>query len=105
MARHKIEHMKGKTVLITGASSGIGFQAAKLIAKKGAKVFVVARNEAKAQKTVSELQKLVPEAEFAGLHADFSSHCYHQQNGSSSSASYISHCTKQSQWVYRNILC
>ncbi|MEO1434935.1 MAG: SDR family oxidoreductase [Bacteroidota bacterium] len=64
--------MNDKTVLITGASSGIGFQAAKLIAKKGAKVVVVARNEAKAQKTVTELQKLVPDGNFAGLHADFS---------------------------------
>ncbi|MEM6724267.1 MAG: SDR family oxidoreductase [Bacteroidota bacterium] len=65
--------MKGKTVLITGASSGIGFQAAKLIAQKGATVFVVARNESKAQKTVAELQQIVPDATIKGLHADLSS--------------------------------
>lgn len=33
-----------KTVLITGASSGMGYQTAKLLAKSGFQVFGAARN-------------------------------------------------------------
>ena len=36
-----------KTVLITGASSGIGLEFAKIFAKKGDNVILVARNEEK----------------------------------------------------------
>lgn len=39
------EDMRGKTVLITGASSGIGEQMAYLYAKKGANLMLVARRE------------------------------------------------------------
>lgn len=36
-----------KTVLITGASSGIGLEFAKIFAEKGENVILVARNEEK----------------------------------------------------------
>lgn len=42
--------MRGKTVVITGATSGIGLEAAKEIAALGAKVVVVGRNDEKAEK-------------------------------------------------------
>jgi len=44
-----------KTVLITGASSGIGASTAKEFAKSGAEVLLVARNEIKLRKVVDEI--------------------------------------------------
>jgi len=48
--------LKGKTVLITGASGGIGEATARVFAKEGAKVIIhYFRNEEKARKLASEL--------------------------------------------------
>jgi NAD(P)-dependent dehydrogenase (short-subunit alcohol dehydrogenase family) len=38
------DEMKGKTVLVTGANSGIGFETSLALAKEGAKVIMVARD-------------------------------------------------------------
>lgn len=45
---HCREKMKGKTVLITGANSGIGKETAKNIAERGARVILACRNIAAA---------------------------------------------------------
>ncbi len=37
--------MTGKTCLITGANGGIGYETARALAKKGARIVMVARNE------------------------------------------------------------
>lgn len=47
--------MTGKNVLITGGSSGIGFETAKAIAAQGANVFIVGRDTAKTEQTVKDL--------------------------------------------------
>lgn len=47
---------KGKVVIITGASSGIGEATAKLLAKKGAKLVLAARRESKLIKLVDEIK-------------------------------------------------
>src|SRR5688572_21704606 len=44
--------------LITGATSGIGYELAKLFAKDGYNLVIVARNEAGLAKTASELQAM-----------------------------------------------
>lgn len=46
-----------KTVLITGASQGIGYELAKLFAKDGYKLILVARSESNLQKVRDELIK------------------------------------------------
>jgi NAD(P)-dependent dehydrogenase (short-subunit alcohol dehydrogenase family) len=48
--------MDGKTVLITGATNGIGKVAALELAKKGANVVIVGRNPAKTSETVAEIK-------------------------------------------------
>ncbi|OGR85346.1 MAG: hypothetical protein A2901_02715 [Elusimicrobia bacterium RIFCSPLOWO2_01_FULL_54_10] len=53
MSRFEI---KGKTVAITGATSGIGLACAKAFASAGAKVAVVGRNAAKVEKAVKEVK-------------------------------------------------
>ena len=48
--------LNGKTIFISGASSGIGRQTAINISKLGAKVFITGRNEKKLEETYRELQ-------------------------------------------------
>jgi ketoreductase len=45
----------GRTVIVTGATSGIGFAVAELLAREGHRVFICARNADKVALTVKEL--------------------------------------------------
>ncbi|CAK5279233.1 unnamed protein product [Mycena citricolor] len=51
-------NVKGKTVLVTGGSVGIGFMMAKGFASNGAKVFIAARKEGQLKEAVNELKKV-----------------------------------------------
>lgn len=48
--------LSGKTILITGASSGIGAETANLCAQLGAKTVLIARREDKLQETIANLE-------------------------------------------------
>ena len=52
----------GRRVLITGANSGIGFEAALELARKGAELILPARTTAKAEGAVSRISQQVPQA-------------------------------------------
>jgi NAD(P)-dependent dehydrogenase (short-subunit alcohol dehydrogenase family) len=49
--------LKGKTAVITGGNSGIGFATAKVFLREGAKVIITGRNEKSVQDAVQELGK------------------------------------------------
>lgn len=51
-----METLKGKRVLITGASGSIGSSAAQLIANSGATVYITGRNEERLQATATKCQ-------------------------------------------------
>ncbi len=65
--------MDGKTVLITGATNGIGKVAALELAKKGAHVVIVGRNPAKTTETVAEIKAASGNTKVEMILADLSS--------------------------------
>lgn len=52
----RIGSLQGKTYLITGASSGTGFEAAKILASKGAKVVMLNRNPQKSEDCIAAIK-------------------------------------------------
>jgi len=49
--------LTGKVAIVTGGNTGIGYHTVKFLARKGAKVYLGARNEAKAMAALAELEK------------------------------------------------
>ena len=65
--------IRGKTVLLTGATSGIGLEASVALARQGARVVMVGRNEAKTVAAVADVAARSGSKEVSYLLADFSS--------------------------------
>jgi NAD(P)-dependent dehydrogenase (short-subunit alcohol dehydrogenase family) len=63
----------GKTVIITGANSGIGFEAARAFSRRGARVVFACRSPKKAEKAISLLREEFPDAEMKFIPLDLSS--------------------------------
>lgn len=53
----RIKNVKGKTYVITGTTSGTGFEATKILLSKGAKVIMLNRNSEKTEETLFTLKK------------------------------------------------
>ncbi len=66
-------NIQGKTILITGATNGIGEAAALELAQMGAQVVIVGRNRARAETVVSEIREKSGNPQVDMLLADLSS--------------------------------
>jgi NAD(P)-dependent dehydrogenase (short-subunit alcohol dehydrogenase family) len=64
--------MQGKTVVITGATSGIGQVTAEKLAAMGARIVFVARDKARGEQTLARLRQAGPGAQPAVHYADLS---------------------------------
>lgn len=58
----RIGNIKGKTYVITGTTSGTGFEAAKILLSKGAKVVMLNRNSKKSENTITTLKQTLGNA-------------------------------------------
>lgn len=62
--------MKGKTAVVTGASSGIGLETARALAAQGARVLMVVRNEQRGNDAIAKIRTTVPDAKLELVLAD-----------------------------------
>jgi len=70
----RIDNLDGKTYLVTGANTGAGFEAAKILLSKGAKVVMLNRNEKKSEKAIDDLkQKIGANANVSFIKMDLAS--------------------------------
>ena len=64
--------MKGQVVVISGATSGIGRVAAEELARRGARMVLIARNRARGQAALEQLRRLAPGVGHTIHYADLS---------------------------------
>ena len=57
-----IPDLSGQVAIVTGANSGIGFEAAKALDQKGATVILACRNEQKGKEAIVRIQSDVPKS-------------------------------------------
>jgi NAD(P)-dependent dehydrogenase (short-subunit alcohol dehydrogenase family) len=68
-----IPDLTGRTYLVTGANSGIGFEAARALVRRGARVVLACRSPEKAGVALDALRKESPGAEVAARRLDLAS--------------------------------
>jgi NAD(P)-dependent dehydrogenase (short-subunit alcohol dehydrogenase family) len=62
--------MNGKTVVVTGASSGIGLETARALAGRGARVVMVVRSKERGEAAIAAIRAAAPEARLELVLAD-----------------------------------
>lgn len=68
-----IPSLQGKTFIVTGANSGLGFGTSKELARKGAHVIMTARNLTKGNAAMAKIEKDVPDAKLTLMQLDLAS--------------------------------
>ncbi len=71
--QNDITDQKGKTAIVTGSNTGIGFYTAKFLAEKGAHVIMACRSRKKAEAAKARIVNDVPNASLELMELDLSS--------------------------------
>ena len=64
--------LKGKKVLVTGSTAGIGFASARTFSAEGASVIINGRRQERVDTAIREIRKLQPSADLSGVASDVS---------------------------------
>lgn len=70
---NNLSNQKGRTIIVTGANSGLGFETTLALAKKGVKVIMACRSSTKANIAKEKIQQQVPNADLEVMEIDLSS--------------------------------
>jgi NAD(P)-dependent dehydrogenase (short-subunit alcohol dehydrogenase family) len=60
-----IPDLAGKTAIVTGATGGLGYETARMLAEHGARVILVGRNQAKGSEALANIRATAPYADIA----------------------------------------
>lgn len=65
-----MQDQSGKTVLVTGGNSGVGYETCLAFAEKGATVYLAARSQERAEEAIKQIKTVVPDAKVIFLKLD-----------------------------------
>lgn len=60
-----IPDLTGKTAIVTGATGGLGYETARMLAEHGARVILAGRNQAKGSEALANIRATAPHADIA----------------------------------------
>jgi NAD(P)-dependent dehydrogenase (short-subunit alcohol dehydrogenase family) len=69
----RLPKLNGKTIVITGANSGLGFEAARVFARAGAHLVLACRSEAKTREAIGRIHTETPGAAVEFMELDLAS--------------------------------
>ena len=72
-SEHDVPDQSGKTFFITGANTGLGFETARVLARKGAKVIIGCRSAEKAESAIQKIRRETPNANVTFVALDLNS--------------------------------
>lgn len=67
-----VPDLTGKCILVTGANTGLGFEAASVLAQRGARVLMACRNQQRGEHAIGRIRAHVPHANLAFVPLDLS---------------------------------
>lgn len=69
-AEADVPGQSGKCFIVTGANTGIGFEASRVLAARGARVLLACRDQPKAEAAMARIRQATPKADLAFLPLD-----------------------------------
>ncbi|MEM9621916.1 MAG: SDR family NAD(P)-dependent oxidoreductase, partial [Pseudomonadota bacterium] len=72
-SEQSVPSQEGKTFLITGANTGIGFETARVLAGQGGRILLGCRDETKADEAMARIHALHPAAQLRWVPLDLAS--------------------------------